>query len=388
MKNVIRQSWILTAWNLRNMRARLRRSVVAVTGFFGVVLVFVVVLSIRQGISRVFANTGSNEIALVKSNNSSLDGNALHTIGQAPGVAQGAHGPLVMGTFGASARIPLQKDGLRGTVEFLGVGAEMPAVWTGFRIVQGRMFKPGLDEIIVGRQAQQLYRGLALGDSFNWNHRQWKVVGVFTKDGGIRESEIWADVNQLQSAYNSANQYSGADVRLTSAAAFPAFKNALESNPQLGVSVVQESSYFQQSFHGLSTLITEVGGIVTLLMAIGAVFGAVKIMYSNIANRMGDVATLRTLGFQRLPVLFAVLLEAILLSLIGGVFAILIAYFSFNGYQASTVGNHELMAFQFTVSPWLIVSALALTLVMGLIGGLFPAIRAARLPVARALREA
>ena len=249
------------------------------------------------------------------------------------------------------------------------------------------MFKPGLDEIIVGRQAERLFPGLSIGDVFKWNHHDWKVVGIFAKGGSIRESEIWTDVNELQSAYNATNQYTIAYVRLTSPAAFPAFKKALEHNPQLSVTVVRESTSWAQNADAIKAPIYLIGGTVTLLMAIGAIFGAINIMYSNVASRMGDIATLRALGFARMPILFAVVLEGVVLGLVGGASAALIAYLIFNNYQASTNTNGAMMAFSFSVTPALIATALALSVFMGFIGGLFPAIRAARLPVATALRE-
>ncbi|MGH8396663.1 MAG: ABC transporter permease [Gammaproteobacteria bacterium] len=383
----LRQTFAVSAWNLRSMSGRLKPSLVAVAGFFGVVLVFVAVLSIQKGISAVLDNTGSDDVAIVSMNNGTLDGNALRAIGQAPGVAQGSNGPLVMGLFLATAQIPTRSSGLLGSATFRGVGPNMPGVWPRFHIVQGRMFKPGLDEIIVGQQAERLFRGLSIGDIFKWNHHDWKVVGIFAKSGGIRESEIWTDVNQLQMAYNTANQYSNSYVRLTSPAAFATFKKALEHNPQLSVDVVRESTSFEQSGGDLNTVINLIGGIITLLMGIGAIFGAINIMYSNIANRMQDIATLRALGFARFPILFAIVLEGVVLGLAGGIAASIIAYLVFNGYQASTLGNGAMMAFTFSVTPALIVTALILAIVMGFIGGIFPAIRAARLPVATALRE-
>jgi putative ABC transport system permease protein len=387
MATGLRQTFAISAWNLRSMSGRLRPSAVAVLGFFGVVLVFVAVLSIQKGFSAVFDNTGSDDVAIVSMNNGSLDGNALHTIGQMPGVAQGPDGPELMGTFLTSAQIPTRSSGLLGTVNFRGVGPQMPAIWNKFHIIQGRLFKPGLDEIIVGKSAERLFPGLSIGDVLKWNHHDWKVVGIFTMSGGIHESEILTDANQLQAAYNATNSYANSYVRLTSADAFPAFKKAVEHNPQLSVTAVQEGENFRDSGQDLKTVITLIGGIITLLMATGAIFGAINIMYSNIASRMGDIATLRALGFKRFPILCAVILEGVVLGLIGGGSAAIIAYLIFNGYQASTLGNGALMAFSFQVTPGLIMSALILAILMGFIGGLFPAIRAARLTVATALRE-
>lgn len=384
----IQQTLAVSAWNLHSLSGRLRPSLVAVAGFFGVVLVFVAVMSIQRGIKTVLDDTGSDDVAIVSMNNGTLDGNALHVIGQAPGVVQGPNGSLMTGIFVTQAQIATRSSGLLGSATFRGVGPEITGVWPKFHIVQGRLYKPGLDEIVVGQQAERMFKGLSLGDVFKWNRHDWKVVGIFAMGGGIHESEIWTDVSQLQVAYNIINQYTNAYVRLTSPAAFAVFKKSLENNPQLSVTAVRESTSFQQSAGDLSTVIILIGGLITGLMAFGAIFGAINIMYSNIASRMQDIATLRALGFARLPVLIAVVLEGVILGLVGGIAASIIAYLIFNNYQASTLGNGALMAFSFQVTPELIFTALGLAIVMGFIGGLFPAIRAARLPVAKALREA
>lgn len=381
------QTLAVTGWNFRSLGARLKPSIVAVAGFFAVVVVFVAVLSIRQGFASVMLNSGSPDVAYVNGNNSNLDNNALNVIGQAPGVAHAASGPLVAGVMGTTAQIPLRASGTLGSVNMRGVPPNITGVWPDFKIIQGRMFKTGVDEIVVGRQAERMFPGLAIGDTFDWNHHHWKVVGIFSKGGGIRESEIWTDINQLQAAYNATNSYTIVYVRLTSPDAFPAFKKWVESNPQLNVTATREDVSWQQNANGLDKPIALIGGLVTLLMAIGAIFGALNIMYANVASRMQDIATLRALGFARLPILFAVVFEGVVLGLVGGIAAAIIAYLVFNGYQTSTNTNGAMMAFSFAVTPALIITALVLAIIMGFIGGLFPAIRAARLPVAQALRE-
>lgn len=381
-----RQTLAVTAWNFRSLGGRLGLSIVPVIGFFAVVLVFIAVLSIRQGFAALMTNSGSPYVAYVSgNNNANLDDNALNVIRQAPGVAHDAHGSLVAGVFAATAQIPLRGSGTLGSINMRGVPANIASVWTDFHIIQGRMFKTGVDEIIVGRQAERLFPGLAISDIFDWNHHHWKVVGVFSKGGGIRESEIWTDVNQLQVAYNAANSYIIAYVRLTSPDAFPAFKKWVEHNPQLSVTATREDVYWQQNAGSLDEPLAMIGGLVTLLMAIGVIFGALNIMYAMVASRMRDIAILRALGFAKPPILFAVILEGVVLALVGSIAAAIIAYVVFNGYQASTNTNGAMMAFNFAVTPALIIAALILAIVMGFIGSLFPAIHAARLPVAQAL---
>ncbi len=388
MSNLLRQTVAVTTWDLQSLGNRYRSSLVAIAGFFAVVLVFVAVLSIRHGFATVMTNSGSPNVAYVSGNNTNLDNTALNVIGQAPGVAHDAHGPLVAGVFAATAQILLRSSGTLGSVNMRGMPANISGVWPDFHVIKGRMFKTGVDEIIVGRQAERLFPNLTIGDTFDWNRHHWKVVGTFAKGGGIRESEIWADVNQLQAAYNATNSYSIAYVRLTAPDAFPAFKKWVESNPQLSVTAVREDVNWQQNASGLDGPLALIGGLVTLLMAIGAIFGALNIMYANVAGRMQDIATLRALGFARLPILIAVVLEGIVLGLVGGIVAAVIAYLVFNGYQASTNTNGAMLAFSFSVTPALIITSLVLAIAMGFIGGVFPAIRAARLPVAKALREA
>ncbi|MGH8278775.1 MAG: ABC transporter permease [Gammaproteobacteria bacterium] len=387
MANMLRQSRAVSLWSFQSLGTRYKPSLVAIAGFFAVVLVFVAVLSIREGFARVMTNSGSPYVAYVTGNSSNVDGNALNVIGQAPGVAHDARGPLVAGVFAATAQIPTRSTGMLGSVNMRGVPPDIGEVWTDFHIVQGRMFRTGVDEIIVGRQAERLFPGLAIGDTFDWNHHHWKVVGIFAKGGGIRESEIWTDVNQLQAAYNATNSYTNTYVRLTAPSAFPAFKKWVEGNPQLNVTATREDVSWQQSASSYDEPLALIGGLITILMAVGAIFGALNIMYANVASRMQDISTLRALGFSRAPVLVAVILEGLVLGLVGGIVAVIVAYFVFNGYRASTSANGAMVGFTFSVSSALMITALILALVMGFIGSLFPAIRAARMPVAQALRE-
>ncbi|MGH8319840.1 MAG: ABC transporter permease [Steroidobacteraceae bacterium] len=378
----------MSAWNFRSLAARSIPAAVVVAGFFAVVLVFVAVLSIQQGFAITMRNADSPDVAYVFGNYSALTDTELTVIGQAPDIQRGPLGPRVAGIFGADAQIRMPAKKMVGSVIMRGVPTDIAQIWPRFHLIAGRMFKPGVDEIIVGRQAERLFPGLKIGDTFDWNHHPWKVVGTFAMGGGIRESEIWADVSQLQEAYNSAGRYRLAMVRLTSPAVFPAFKQWVEHNPQLNVSTERADHIWQQQAGRLDRPLVLIGGVVTLLMTIGAIFGAINVMYANVAERLRYIATLRALGFVRVSVLGAILLEGMALALLGGVSAGLVAYLVFNGYQASTSTNGAMMGFSFAVTPDLLLAALVLALSMGFIGGLFPAIRAARIPVAKALRDA
>jgi putative ABC transport system permease protein len=385
MPGVLRQTAVVSAWNLRTLADRWGAASVAIAGFFAVVLVFVAVLSIRQGFAAVVNASGSPDVVYVSGHRASLSQAELTLIGQAPGIRPGTQ---VAGIYNVTAQIPMPKRGILGSVTIRGVPAGIGEIWPKFRLLAGRMFKPGVDEIIVGREAERLFPDLRIGDTLDWNRHRWKVVGVFALSGSIHESEIFAEVRQLQQAYNSSGSFHEALVRLESPSAYPAFKYWVQHNPRLNVSSERADRLWRQQMGSLEGVIAVIGGAVTLLMSVGAIFGAVNIMYASVAEQMRHIATLRAVGFGRVSVLGAVLLEGMALALAGGLLASGLAFWVFNGYQASTLANGAMMAFSFAVTPGLILSALALALVMGFIGGIFPAIHAARLQVAQALREA
>lgn len=388
MGGVIRQTVAVSAWNFRSLRERLIPAGVVVVGFFAVVLVFVAVLSIRQGFAITLGNSDSPDTAYVFGNFSSLTSTELTVLGEARGVVRGPSGALVAGIFGAVAQVRMRGTGMMGSVIMRGIPGNISRIWPQFHLVEGRMFRRGMDEIIVGRQAEHLFPGLKIGDVFDWNHHRWRVVGIFAMGGGAEESEIWADVGELQQAYNAVGQYRLAMVRLTSPAAFPSFKQWVQHDPQLNVFTARADDVWLQQAGRLDRPIALIGGVVTLLMAIGAIFGAINVMYANVRGRMRYLATFRAVGFGRLSVLGATLLEGMALALLGGVSASLAAYLVFNGHQASTTTNGAMMAFTFAVTPHLLCTALLLALGMGFTGGLFPAIGAARIPVSRGLRDA
>lgn len=389
MGGVIRQTAAVSAWNFRSLRERMLPAGVVVAGFFAVVLVFVAVLSIRQGFAMTLRNSDSPDTAYVYGKFSSLTDSELNAIGQAPGVLRGPRGALVAGIFGAVAQVRMPAKKMVGSVIMRAVPGNISGIWPQFHLVAGRMYSRGMDEIIVGRQAQRLFPGLRIGDIFDWNRHRWRVVGTFAMGGGVEESEIWADVSQLQQAYHAVGQYRLAMVRLTSPAAFPNFKRWVEHNPQLNVSTDRADHVWLEQAGRLDRPIALIGGVVTLLMAIGAIFGAINVMYANVTGRMRYIAIFRALGFGRLSVLGATLLEGMALALLAGVAAALVAYLVFNGYRASTgAPNGAMMAFTFAVTPRLLLAALLMAVGMGFIGGLFPAIRAARMPVAGALLDA
>jgi putative ABC transport system permease protein len=256
-------------------------------------------------------------------------------------------------------------------------------------IVEGRMFEFGTNEIVVGRGASGQFAGLTLGNELRSGQNSWKVVGIFESDGSLYETEIWCDARVLQGAYRRGNSYQTVLARLDSTDSFAAFRDWLTSNPQVNVQVRRETEYYAAQSRALSGLIQGVGFGIALLMGIGAVFGAILTMYTAVSTRAREIATLRALGFNATSVVVSVLAESLALAAIGGVIGGLIAYVAFNGYQTSTMNfqTFSQVAFAFRVTPQLLMLGLIYALLMGLVGGLFPAIRAARLPIPSALRE-
>ena len=256
-------------------------------------------------------------------------------------------------------------------------------------IVEGRMLEFGTNEIVVGRGASGQFAGLTVGNEFKSGQNTWKVVGIFESDGAVSETEIWCDSRVLQGAYRRGNSYQTVLAQLDSSDSFNTFRDWLTANPQVNVQVRREADYYAQQSRALSGLIQGVGFGIAALMGIGAVFGAILTMYTAVSTRSREIATLRALGFNTTSVVVSVLAESLALAAIGGAIGGAGAYLGFNGYQTSTINfaTFSQVAFAFQVTPQLLGLGLIYALLMGLIGGLFPAVRAARLPIPTALRE-
>lgn len=390
----LRQLRVVSGMNFRNLRYRLDTSLVAVAGFAGVVLVVVAILSIRTGFRATLATTGSPDVAIVLRGgsgtevNSVLGGNNSFIIGQAPGVAQGASGAVLSPELLVQISLKKRGSGMQSNVSFRGVTDDAFVVHDKLHIVRGRRFAPGMNEVIVGAEAARSFEGLQPGDVLHTGRYRWQVVGIFDDGGGLHNSEIWTSLPVLQGAYERGNSVSSVYVKLVNSAAFDAFKQSLTHNPQLNVSVQRESEYFAGQAQGMSLFIGIVGGIIAVLMGGGAVFGAINTMYTAVAARTQEIAMLRALGFGRLPVLCSVLLEGLALGLVGGICGGVLAYLLFNGFEATTFNQFTVMAFRFAVTPRLLGLGIIYALVMGLLGGILPALRAAHLPIAASLRQA
>jgi putative ABC transport system permease protein len=320
---------------------------------------------------------------------SGFSGEDARLIMDTPGIKRGPNGPVASAELFVVVNHPLAATGTDANVPLRGVSPAVLQVRPEVTIVEGRMFEAGRNEIVVGRAASRQFANLSVGSSVRWGENTWQVVGVFDADGSVAESELWCDARVLQPAYRRGNSYQSVYARLESEEAFQSVKDAMTSDPRLRVTVLREPEYYAAQSRVLQTVIRTVGFIVAGLMGIGAVFGAVNTMYSAVASRTREIATLRALGFKSLPVVISVLVEAVLLSLAGGLIGGLFAYLAFDGYQTATMNwqSFSQVAFAFAVTPALLAQALILSTIMGLFGGLLPAWKAARMPVVTALRE-
>lgn len=395
MFNALSQVATVTWLGLRTVGQRLGSSLATVFGVMGVVGVLIVVLSIGEGFRRALVSAGSEDTALVLrsgSDNEMTSGllrDTTRIIAEAPGVLRAAQGPVASAELYVVVDVPKRSTGTDANVPLRGVQPAAFQVRDEVRIVEGRVFQPGRNEILVGKSAAAEFAGLELGNKKRWGGVEWTVVGIFEAGGALSESEIWCDVGVLQPAYRRGSTFQAVYAKLESPAAFDRFKDALTTDPRLDVKVIRESEYYEAQSRALHGIITGLGVFVGLVMAAGATFGALNTMYSAVATRTREVATLRALGFGAGPVVISILAEALFLALVGGALGAAVAYLGFNGFQAATMNwsTFSQVAFQFAVTPPLVVLGTVFALVIGLIGGLFPAIRAARMPVATALRE-
>jgi putative ABC transport system permease protein len=393
-------SWLnqvvtVTEMNLRNLPARLGTSLVAVVGIGGVVAVLVSLLSMGEGFRAALDLSGREDVAMILRGgsadelSSSFSREEFNVIASAPGIARDATGAIVSGESYTIVDLPMRSTGTPANVPFRGITAHGVDVRESFRIVAGRMFEPGRDEVIVGRGAFTQFGNLGLGQVVNWGSHAWKIVGVFAAGGSVSESEVWTDLPVLQGVYRRGNSVQVVRAQLTSKAALEPLRANLEKDRRVNVSVRSEQQFYADQSRILIGLVKYVGTTIALLMGIGAVFAALNTMYSAVSSRTREIATLRALGFGAAPVVTSVLLESVALGLLGGIVGGLLVYFVLNGYQASTLNwaSFSQITFAFTVTPRLLVTGLVYSLILGFVGGLLPGVRAARMPVTAGLRE-
>jgi len=392
---VFKQLWAVSVMSLQTLPQRLGASSVIVIGIAGVVAVLVSVLAMGAGFKHTLADSGRADRAIVLRGGSDAELNSnvtrsdVDTISNAPGIAKDAQGKaLISSEIVTVVNVPKIDTGTDANVTLRGVGLKLTEVRPELSLVAGRMFRPGVREVIAGVGAAQQFRGLEPGNVLHLRNADWTVTGLFTSNGDIHESELLADVDTVGSSIERTG-YSSAIALLTSAAAFTGFKDALTTDPQLKVDVQREPDYYAAQSKDLTKAINVVGNMVAVIMAIGAMFGALNSMYSAVAARGLEIATLRAIGFGALPVLLSVMIEALLLSLLGGIIGASLAWILFNGHSVSTLGGaFAQVVFKLTVTRTLVVTGILWACVIGVLGGLFPALRAARLPVAEALRAA
>jgi putative ABC transport system permease protein len=394
--NWFRQLAALIGFNLRTLPARRGSAIAAIFGVAGVVAVLVGVLSIGEGFRHVMIAAGSPDTAIVlrggadSEMTSVLSRDDVEIVRNEPHIARGGNGkPLASPELFVLVDLPKRSTNTGANVPMRGVREEAFAVRPEIKVVEGKMFAWGTNEVIVGRSAQTQFSGTEVGTELKFGQTTWKVVGVFEGKGGIAESEVWADAAVLAPAYHRGSSYQTVLVRLASAGNFQQFKDALTSDPRTNLKIERETDYYAAQSRTMRLLVTGLAFIVCSLMGLGAIFGALNTMYTAVSARSRDIATLEALGFGGGAVMISVMVEALVLALLGGIVGSLGAYLAFDGYRSATMNwqTFSQVAFAFQVTPALMLGAIIYALFIGIVGGFFPAIRAARIPVSVALRE-
>jgi putative ABC transport system permease protein len=384
------------SYNVRSVAARWTTAVVSILGIAGTVGVFVAMLAMARGFQATLIASGSASNSIIRRAGASSEMDSgvsldqTQVIADAQQVARSPEGtPLSSPEMVVIGAFPLTKSGTDANVQIRGMTAIALEVRPSVKVVEGRFFEPGLAELVVGSNAVNIYRGLDLGSTVNFGGQDWKVVGIFNAGGSAFDSEIWCDHTVLAQTFKRpTNIFSSVTARLNSPTDFDAFKDALTSDPRLTVQVERETGYYAKQSQMVSTLIRVLGFLVAFVMGVGAVFGALNTMYSAVAARSREIATMRALGFGGGSVVLSFMFESLLIALIGGVLGC-IAVLPLNGFTAGTMNwqTFSHLAFAFRVTPGLLLAGIAFALLMGFVGGVLPAVRAARMQVAPALRE-
>jgi putative ABC transport system permease protein len=385
----------VTAMNMRSLPQRATTSLVVVVGIAGVVAVLISVLSLATGLTRTLSSTGRAERAIVLYSGaqseigSNMSRDVTQTLTNLPGIKKDTDGkPIVSADATESMWLPKAATGALGTVTFRGVSPKSFETRPEIKIIQGRVFRSGVRELIVGKTAQARFRGLQLGARITSNDSEWKVVGIFESNSDAHESELIADADTVLSAYHRTT-FNSVTVWLESPAAFDTLKAQVTTNPTLSLDVRHEAEYYDQQSKGFGTFLSIVANVIGVVMAIGAIFGALNTMYSAVSARAVEIATLRALGFGSAGVVVSVFVEALTLAVVGALLGAVLAWLAFNGTTVSTISGTSALtqvAFHLRIGFGLVAVGIVWAIAVGLIGGLFPAIRAARLPVAAALR--
>lgn len=395
MINWLSQIASVAKFGVLSVPQRIGSVAAALFGIAGVVGVLVSVLSMAVGFKKAMVASASPNSAIVLRTgaddemSSGLLQDDTRLVADAPGLARGPEGPLASAELFVIINLPKKSSGTDANVPMRGVEPTAFHVRDNVKIVEGRTFERGKNEVVVGAGAAQEFAGLNLGNKLKVGRNEWTVVGIFSAGGAASESEIWTDAAVLQDAYHRGNSFQSVYAKLASPSAFQQFKDSLTSDPRLSVKVMKQSEYYTEQSTMVTKLITTLGVIIAGLMAIGAIFGALNTMYNSVSARTREIATLRALGFGSGAVIISVLLESLVIALVGGALGGAVAYLLFNGFHTGTMNfqTFSQVTFAFAVTPQLLVQGIVWATIIGLAGGFFPALRAARLPIAAALRE-
>lgn len=383
------------SYNIKSIRKRFTSTIIAILGIAGVVAVFIAMLSMANGFQETLKLTGSADNVMVRrgGSNSEMESaislDQVKIIADSPQIKRSPDNiPLYSPEVVVIAALPMVSTGTDANVQVRGVSANIISVRDKVKIIKGRFIKPGINEIIVGSNATNLYKGLKLGEVAKLGSISFNVVGVFDSGGSAFDSEVWCDSKLLNQTFKRPdNIFQSVTCKLSSEKDFNDFKDTLSKDPRLTIKCENEIAYYERQSKMISTFIRVLGFMVAFVMGIGAIFGALNTMYASVSSRSTEIATLRSIGFSRLHVVISFVLESVFLSIIGGILGSFIAL-PFNGFTASTINwtTFSHLAFAFKITPAMIVSGLIFAILMGAIGGFFPAIRAARQDITKALR--
>lgn len=386
MASLLNQIGAVTMLNLRSIPQRGWMSFASVVAVALTIAVLLFFLALSSGLSRTVEGSGADDVAIVIREGSQAELNSVVTrdqlalLASGPGVAQREGRALASGELLVIVDGVKRSTGTNANMPFRGISAEGLAMRPTVRLTQGRMFTPGTNEIVVGAGLLREFSGFEFGRTINLRGGQWQVVGVFESPGTVFESELWADVAVTQSLFNRPNVFQTMRIKLNSAGAVPAFQQWAEGDVRLsGLEILSEREYYARQASQSASGFMVIGIVLGTMMAIGALAGALNTMYSSVAARSAEIATLRIIGFSGWAAFFGTMVEALALSVIGGALGILIAFLAFNGRTTSTLGSgFTQLVFQFNLSPGIVIGAIITAIVIGLFGGLFPGIRAAR----------
>ena len=379
----------ITMMNLRNLPSRLGSSSVIVAGVAGVVGVMVAVLAMGKGFAATLQTSSAPDRAIVLRGGS--DNELSSGVGQeAMSVVESMEGVVLASReLYTVADVPKRSSGTDANLIVRGLSADGFHIRDEVRVVEGRNFTPGKGELIAGRGAHAEFQGIDVGATVKLRQTEWTIVGVFEAGGSAYESELWMDFAVARAAFWGGGGASSLRLRVDAPERIPELAQRIEDDPRLDLAVFSEEDYFRGQQGNLADNIERFGYMVAAIMAVGAVFAALNTMYSAVIARTVEIATLRVLGFGALPVVASVMAEAMALALLGGLLGAAVAYFGFNGFTVSTLNNASFsqIAFDFAVTPELLITSMIWALALGAVGGLFPAIRAITLPITTALRS-